>query len=173
MIADPWLRRASDVIEVTVAAMTPEALAWHLPDKWSSAEVLEHLGKSYGTTAYILEKCVREARTVATPPSWRQWLLTHVLLTLRYFPSGVRAPAVTKPDGLISPLEALASARMSLAALDIAAQKSAARFGAHVAVANHPLLGGFTTAQWRRFHWRHTRHHMRQIARLSRNRPPT
>ena len=69
---------------------------------------------------------------------------------------------MTVPGGL-SGEEALALARRTLQELDAAAARCAERFGAGVRVANHPILGGFTVGQWRRFHWVHTRHHMRQI----------
>ena len=70
---------------------------------------------------------------------------------------------MTVPDGL-SGEEALALARRTLRELDAAAQRCADTFGANVRVADHPILGGFTVRQWRRFHWVHTRHHVRQIA---------
>lgn len=170
MIADRWLRRSLEAIDSSTLGMTPAQLAWHPEGKWSSAEILEHLAKAYGSTAYILEKCVAEGRTVASPASWRQRVFTQIVVTVGYLPSGVEAPAVTRPEGLV-PLEALARARTSLEALDGAAQKSATLFGARVPVANHPILGGFSTAQWRRFHWVHTRHHMRQIAARRRDQP--
>jgi hypothetical protein len=172
VIADRWLRRSLEAIDASTRGMTPAQLAWHPEGKWSSAEILEHLAKAYGSTAYILEKCVAERRTVASPPTWRQRVFAVAVVTAGYLPSGVEAPTVTRPDGL-SPLEALAGARASLEALDVAARKSAAAFGARVPVANHPILGGFSTAQWQRFHWVHTRHHMRQIARRRRAQPPS
>lgn len=172
MIADRWLRRSLEAIDSTTRGMSPAQLDWHPEGKWSSAQVLEHLAKAYGSTAYILEKCVTEHRTVASPALWRQRVFTQMVVTAGYLPSGVEAPAVTRPEGL-PPLDALARARASLQALDDAAGKSAARFGSRVPVANHPILGGFSTAQWRRFHWVHTRHHMRQIAWLRRVQPPS
>lgn len=167
LLGDPSLRRALAGLDAATAGMTPEALAWHPPGKWSSAQVLEHLAKSYATTAYILDKCVNEQRPVGKPPSIRQRLFTTMVVSAGYLPTGVEAPAITRPDGL-PPLEALASARASLQALDRAAARCAAHFGRRVRVANHPLLGGFTTAQWQRFHWIHTRHHLKQIAGLRR-----
>jgi len=40
------------------------------------------------------------------------------------------------------------------------------RFGKRSKLANHFILGPLTAQEWRRFHWVHTRHHMKQIARL-------
>jgi hypothetical protein len=36
-------------------------------------------------------------------------------------------------------------------------------FGATRAVLDHPVIGPFSIADWRRFHWVHTRHHIKQI----------
>lgn len=161
----PDLAAARSAIDAATMHMTADDLARHVPGKWSSAQVLEHLAKAYGSTAYILDKCVREQRSVATPPSARQRLFTWVIVGVGYFPHGRPAPSVTIPDGM-RPLEALDAARTSLAALDTAAARGVEVFGLATRVANHPLLGGFTIPQWRRFHRVHTRHHMKQIAAL-------
>jgi hypothetical protein len=50
--------------------------------------------------------------------------------------------------------------------MDTALTDTEARFGASALVANHPYFAGLTVAQWRKFHWRHTCHHMRQIRAL-------
>ena len=36
-------------------------------------------------------------------------------------------------------------------------------FGATRAVLDHPVIGPFSVDDWRRFHWVHTRHHLKQI----------
>ena len=161
----PDLARARAAIDTATEGMTEGDLLRHAPGKWSSAQVLEHLAKAYGSTAYILDKCVREHRTVATPPLARQRFFAWVIIGVGYFPHGRSAPSVTIPGGM-SPLEALAAARTSLAALDAAAARGVEVFGPVTRVANHPLLGGFTIPQWRRFHRVHTRHHMKQIVAL-------
>lgn len=161
----PDLEAAHAAIDAATMNMTPDDLLRHAPGKWSSAQVLEHLAKAYGSTAYILDKCVEEHRTVATPPSAVQQLFAWIVVRIGYLPSGRTAPAVTLPEGL-PPLEALDAARTSLAALDAAAARAANVFGPAMRVANHPILGGFTIPQWTRFHRVHTRHHMKQIVAL-------
>ena len=42
------------------------------------------------------------------------------------------------------------------------------RFGARCKLASHFVLGPLTAEQWRKFHWIHTRNHMKQVARLKR-----
>jgi len=162
-LLDPHLQRALDAIEATTRGLTPEAWRRAAPGQWNSAQILEHLGKAYGSTAYILDKCVTDGTPKGRQPSWRQRVYATLIVDLGYFPTGVAAPEITRPDGLAG-IEALAYARETLHALDAAASRCDVRFGPRALVANHPILGGFTVRQWRRFHWSHTRHHMRQIA---------
>jgi hypothetical protein len=61
---------------------------------------------------------------------------------------------------------ALQTIRENLAAMDQGLAECEQRFGAQVKIADHVVLGPLTIPQWRRFHWVHTRHHMKQIARL-------
>lgn len=160
----PVLADARAAIDATCGAMSAEALARQpAPGTWSAAEVLEHLAKAYASTAYILDKCVTEQRTVGTPPSLAQRAVTLVIVRTGYFPTGRKAPSMTLPDGLPA-AAALEAARTALDALDAAAARALAAFGPRRRVANHPLLGGFTIDQWRRFHRAHTRHHTRLLA---------
>lgn len=162
-LSDPWLQRALDAIDVATSALSADDWVRAAPGQWNCAQILEHLGRAYGTTAYILDKCLADGAPKGRAPSWRQWLFAVLVVDVGYFPTGVPAPDVTRPTGLAAD-QALAYARETLTALDVAAARCLVRFGARVRVANHPLLGGFTVPQWQRFHWRHTRHHMRQIA---------
>ncbi len=166
-LSDPHLRRALQAIELATAGLASDAFATAPAGRWNSAQILEHLGKAYSRTAYILEKCLADDEPKGRPASWRQRLFTTLIVEVGYFPTGVKAPDMTIPEGL-SGSDALLAARQGLIALDQAASRCAARFGPRVLVANHPLLGGFTVRQWRRFHWAHTRHHVKQIARLHR-----
>lgn len=166
----PILRDARTLIDATCADVPRGALAWQRPGKWSGAQVLEHLAKAFGTTAYILDKCVREQRIVGTAPSLIQRCFTFAIVRAGYFPPGRQAPPVTHPVGL-EPDAALDAARASLDALDAAAAQALTAFGPRARVANHPLLGGFTVDQWRRFHRAHTRHHMRLLAGALASRP--
>lgn len=164
-LVDPHLQRALEALDAAGHALSTEGWLRAEPGHWNSAQIVEHLGKAFGSTAYILDKCVTDGAPKARTPSWRQRLFTALVVEVGYFPTGVRAPEMTLPEGLSGP-DALAFAREALGALDDAASRAAVRFGARVPIANHPILGGFSVRQWRRFHWMHTRHHVRQIARL-------
>jgi hypothetical protein len=41
-----------------------------------------------------------------------------------------------------------------------------ARHGKQTRLLDHPVLGPLTARQWRKFHWVHGRHHVKQILRL-------
>ncbi|BCS33818.1 hypothetical protein TBR22_A30460 [Luteitalea sp. TBR-22] len=164
MLTDPHLQRALDLIDSATRDFTSSDWETGAPGRWSRAAILEHLGKAYAATAYILDKCVHDGAPKGTAPAWRQRLFTWLIVDVGWFPTGARAPAMTLPEGMAG-AEALAYARRSLQALDEAAVRCAAAFAPAARVATHPILGGFTVDQWRRFHWSHTRHHVRQIAR--------
>jgi hypothetical protein len=166
-LTDPFLQKAIDAIDATAQTLSGDDWLRAGPGRWNCGQILEHLGKAYGSTAYIFDKCLADGEPKGRTPSWRQRLFIAVVVDIGYFPTGVQAPEVTRPTGLPAD-EALAYARETLTALDAAAARCLARFGARARIANHPILGGFTVPQWQRFHWLHTRHHMRQMAQRGR-----
>lgn len=160
---DSHLQRTLLALEATTASLTDAEWLAAPPGHWNAAQIVEHLAKAYEGTAYIFEKCLADDAPKGTPPTWRQRLFALMVVEAGWLPTGVKAPERTHPAGL-SAADALALARRSLAATDVAAARCETRFGPKALLANHPLLGGFTVRQWRRFHLAHTRHHMRQIA---------
>jgi hypothetical protein len=165
MPEDPHLRRARVLLDEATHGLSDAAWSDAREGHWSPAGVVEHLGKAYHGTAAMLEQSVTDGAPKGRAPHWRQRLFTWLIVDVGYFPTGAKAPAVTLPQGL-SGAEALVLARSGLEAFDAAAARCLAAFGPDARVATHPILGGFTVGQWRRFHWSHTRHHMRQVARL-------
>jgi hypothetical protein len=163
VLTDPSLQKALAAIDAAAGTLSGDAWRRAAPGQWNCGQIFEHLGKAFGSTAYILEKCLADGAPKGRAQSWRQWMFTSMVLDIGYFPTGIKAPEITRPTGLPAD-EAVIYARETLTALDAAATRCLARFGPRVRVANHPILGGFTVPQWQRFHWRHTHHHMRQIA---------
>ena len=80
--------------------MSSEQLSWHLPGKWSAAEVLEHLYLTYAGTIKGLEKVMTRGAPLATRPSLAQRVLTFVVVKFGYVPAGREAPAIVQPKGL-------------------------------------------------------------------------
>ena len=152
-------------LESAVEGMSSEQLSWHLSGKWCAAEVLEHLYLTYVGTIRGLEKVIARGTPLATRPSLAQRVLTFVVVKLGYMPAGREAPAIVQPRGL--PVEQVRhEIWVKLAAMDAAIARCAARFGRHVKLLDHPILGALSAAQWRTLHLVHGRHHQKQLLRL-------
>jgi hypothetical protein len=165
VVTSTHLRHALAAIERTTAGMSLDDLRRHPDGKWSASEILEHLAKAFANTARGLERCLENGRPIATRPALKQRIATMVVVAFGHFPSGREAPERTRPKG-IPPDESLKSVREGLVRMDQALAQCDTRFGRRVAILDHPILGALTVQQWRKFHWVHTRHHMKQIARL-------
>lgn len=159
------LARTLHAIEHQVEGMAPEDFERHPPGKWSSAGVLEHLAITFDGTRRNLQKCVDAGSRRASRPAFRQRMAVLKVIELGRFPTGIQAPARTVPTGLTG-ADALAAVRRNLPAMDRVMLECEAQFGTRGPLADHPILGPLTLRQWRRFHWVHTRHHLKQIARL-------
>ena len=131
--------------------------------RWNSAQILEHLGRSYGTTAKMLELNLGSGR----PPELRdatigEFLATLLIVKLGVFPTGAKAPAIVTPHGEAGPV-ALNRALTDLVRMDAAIAATAERWGKDKAIALHPRLGPLNASQWRKFHYVHGHHHVLQI----------
>lgn len=152
------------VLESAADGMSLEEMSWHLPEKWSAAEVLEHLYLTYSGTVKGFERLLEADKPLAMRASMRQRLRTLVVLRFSYLPEGRKAPRQTVPRGL--PAEKVRSeVQTEIAAMDAIIARCEARFGSGK-VLDHPILGPLTAAQWRKFHLIHGRHHGKQILRL-------
>lgn len=158
---NPVLERTRTTIERSVVTATEAAMCAAPTGKWSAAAILEHLSLTYTGTSRSMSKAMEHGRPIGHRPSVRQRAAQALVVGVGYFPR-VDAPAGTKPAGL-APSAALAALRRALAEMDEAIAAAERAFGSHALVADHPLLGGFTPARWRRFHLQHARHHARQI----------
>ena len=61
-----WLARIEGMLTSATAGMTEEQLLWHPEGKWSTAEILEHLSKTYTGTALGYEKAIAAQRSLAS-----------------------------------------------------------------------------------------------------------
>jgi hypothetical protein len=158
----PFLQSALDEIDAAAGPLTPDGLARPVEGRWSIAEILEHLTLAFTLNRAALEKSLASGELRARRPRLTQRLGRILVIDVGYFPR-VEAPEMTRPTAGISPESSLASVRDALIAVDATLTRVGARFGEAVFVANHPYFAGLTVPQWRKFHWRHTRHHMRQV----------
>jgi hypothetical protein len=159
---DAWLDRLRN--EITEATMGLNDSEWNRAPKgrWNSAQILEHLGRTYGTTAKMLELMIG----AGSPPQVRparltEFLLRVLIVDMGVFPSGAKSPAMVAPIGEPGP-SALKRALTNLERMDAAIAAAEERWG-EGPIAMHPILGPFNASQWRRFHCIHGHHHVRQI----------
>jgi hypothetical protein len=140
----------------------PECSTRRDPNKWSVAEIVEHLQRAYLGTAKGFEKCLEKGEPIATPVPLKKRLQAFVVINLGYFPVGRAAPKYIIPTGELNLQTVLDAVRRDLARLDTAAVRVRDQFGS-VRVVDHPILGAFSVDQWLKFHLVHTRHHEKQI----------
>jgi hypothetical protein len=159
---DAYLHKALETIERTVGPLSVETIARKSEGRWSIAEILEHLSLAFTFNTATIEKALASGEVRGREPRLTQLLGRILVVDVGYFPR-VEAPERTRPHGSVPPERSLETIRHSLAELDVALSRAAARFGDLARVANHPYFQGLTVPQWRKFHWRHTVHHMKQV----------
>jgi hypothetical protein len=161
---DSLLEELKQALESAVQGMSNRQMNWHPAEKWSAAEVLEHLYLTYTGTIKGFERVLTAGQPIAGRASLRQRLRTLVVLRLNHLPDGRKAPKQTVPRGLNSET-VRGEVVQKLEAMDGIIAQCEARFG-HGKVLDHPILGPLTAAQRRKFHWIHGHHHVKQILRL-------
>lgn len=161
----PHLQRAIDAINSTTGSLTVESLSRCAPGKWSIAEILEHLTLVYTRNAAGFSKVVETGEPRASRPALKQRVGRTLVVDLAYFPR-VPAPEASMPCGSMPAERVRELALAALAALDLAVARADARFGDRTPLLNHPYFAGMSVRQWRKFHWRHTVHHMKQARRI-------
>ena len=159
---DAYLRRALEEIERRVVPLDTAAMSRSVDGRWSACDILEHLTLAYRANAATFEKALASGTLRARRPRLAERVGKLLVIDLGYFPR-VEAPEGTRPCGSITPDGSLAAIREALAALDATMARVVARFGVEPLAANHPYFAGLTVPQWRKFHWRHAVHHMRQV----------
>ena len=163
---DFYLQRLQDAIVTVTAGMSPEGLGRRpQPGKWSAAEILEHLYLTYTGTTKGFEKCIEAGAPLARSRTWRDRARTTVVVGLGYLPEGRKSPKNAEPRGI--PCDrVLAEFAEKIVAMDGAIAKAEEKFGSRIPLVDHPILGPLRAAQWRKFHWVHGRHHLKQLRRL-------
>jgi DinB family protein len=160
-----YLQSAYAAIETAIEGMSAEQMARHREGKWSTSEILEHLALAFGSTAKVMQKCLECGKPSGTRPKLRDRFVSGVVTGLGYIPEGRKAPKHVVPKG-IQAQEAQTLVFENLKLMDQTMQRCEEQFGEKIKIADHPILGPLSLRGWRKFHWVHTRHHMKQIARL-------
>jgi len=130
--------------------------------KWNSNQILEHLYLTYKNTNKGIAKCMADGRPLATSASMKHRAKSLVVLGLGYLPEGAKAPERSLPRGL-SGDEVRATVLTEMERMASGLDDCERRFGVSTKIMDHPILGPLTGEEWRKFHWLHGRHHVRQI----------
>ena len=162
---DAYLQRLQDAIASATLGMTAEDLTCHPEGKWSTAQVLEHLYLTYTGTVKGCERCLQAGQPLARTPLLNDRMKAFVVTGLGYLPNGRKAPERTQPRGMLAD-EITREIGPQILAMDELFTRCEARFGKRSRVLDHPFLGPLTARQWRKFHWVHGRHHLKQIRKL-------
>ena len=130
--------------------------------KWCASQILEHLLMTYKSSARALEKALQQGSPIVTKATLQQRMAAITVLKIGYMPGGRKAPERVVPKGL-----SCAQVRQEYAAelrkMSERLDDCECRFGPRTKILDHPFLGPLTAAEWRRFHWVHGKHHIRQI----------
>jgi Protein of unknown function (DUF1569) len=159
-----YLERLRVEIDDASASASADALSHAPAGKWNASQILEHLFLTYKHTNRGIAKCLETGAPLATRPTLKDRIATLLVVNLGYMPEGRKAPERAIPRGM--PGEEI---RRALAAelqnMDSGLDACERRFGVGTKILDHPFLGPLTVDQWRKFHWVHGRHHVRQIRR--------
>lgn len=162
---DFYLQRLQDAISSATEALSAEELTRHPEGKWCTAEILEHLYLSYTGTIKGFERCIQAGQPTARSPQFMDHMRKFVVIGLNYFPEGRKAPKNTVPKGE-SVEEVRSAIAPTIAAMDTIIAEAEKKYGAQTLVLDHPILGPMRGQDWRKFHWIHGNHHLKQIRRL-------
>jgi hypothetical protein len=156
------LQAALDAVESAAGSLPTAVISRPVPGRWCVGEILEHLTLAFTANAAVFEKALASDTLKVRQPNLRQRVGRVVVIGFGYFPR-VETPESTRPRGSIAAGRSVESVREALMKLDDVMNRVVVRFGEDVPAANHPYFMGLTVRQWRKFHWRHTVHHMRQV----------
>jgi hypothetical protein len=162
---DAYLQRLQDAIASATKGMTAGQLQRHPEGKWCAAEILEHLYLTYTGTSKAFERCLQAGKPLARKPAFMDRLRTFVVTGLGHMPEGRKSPKHALPRGMV-PEELVSEIGQRIADMNEAIARCEALYGKRTRVLDHPVLGPLTARQWRKFHWVHGRHHVKQIHRL-------
>ena len=138
---------------------------------WTTQEVIEHLVLTYRNTGALFDRYLARNSPSSQPITAKHRILQYLVIRCGGFPRGVSAPEHVRPGKSGMPPmngdELCACLRSELEKLDAKIDECSKAF-AKASFAPHFIFGPLTAEQWRRFHFVHGRHHLKQLARIRR-----
>jgi len=136
-------------------------------DAWSIQQISEHLSRTYGATIAAFEDRMVKGHCTRTSASMRQLLGQFMITKLGRFPEGRVAPEAVAPRSTVAMesgdaiFERLAA---RIAVMQTLLMQAEREFGRKQRCTSHMVLGPMSVDSWRRFHWVHGQHHLKQMA---------
>ncbi len=158
---DSYLERLQQELEATIGPLSSEIMKQAPAGKWSAAQIAEHLFLTYKGTAAGLAKCL-EKGPLAKPSTLKDRIATTLVVRLGYMPGGRKSPERAMPRGA-SPDDVRRDLFVELQKVSAALDDCERRYGPRTKLMDHPFIGPLTADEWRKFHFVHGRHHLRQI----------
>lgn len=159
---DSYIERLRHELEEATRRASASDLAQPPPGKWNAAQILEHLFLTYKNTNRGLAKCFEQGAPLATRATFGHRMATLLVVNIGYMPGGRKAPERALPRGM-PPQDVQRDLIPELMRMGSGLDDCERRFGAGAKIMDHPFLGPLTAGEWRKFHWVHGRHHVRQI----------
>ncbi len=157
------LQKLSGEIRSAVDGIGERELAYRPSEgKWSTAEVLEHLQRTYTGTSKGLERVLERGAPMVTPVGLKLRIAQWYVTCLGRLPEGRKSPKAAEPTGTALSTELPRTIFEKLAEMDALLVRCEERFG-RGKLMDHPILGALNPAEWRKFHLAHGRHHLKQV----------
>jgi ribosomal protein S6E (S10) len=164
---DFYLEQLTKGITSATESLDQDTWSWHPEGKWSAGEIFEHLFLTYTGTIKGFARCLEAGKPLARTPTLADRIRTLVVVGIGYMPGGRKAPKHAAPRG--TPREqVIAQVFAKIFEMDAIISQAEAKYGFGTRVLDHPILGPLRGWEWRKFHWVHGRHHLRQICELRR-----
>jgi Protein of unknown function (DUF1569) len=132
--------------------------------KWTPAQIVEHLALGIGWSAEKFQARRAHAPMAARPRTPAETIARLLILGLRWFPPGRKAPERSVPPDAPDRQAAESHFLAAIAAWEQLEKELLPRRAGDLYV-KHPRLGDLSLEDWMRFHTIHARHHARQIRR--------
>jgi hypothetical protein len=172
---DPVLHRLEVELSRSLQGLTGPQTQLHPQldsDRWNICQIVQHLLLTYSSTVSSFEERVAKGHPTRSRATPFQLLVRFFVFGIGVIPVRRKAPEITLPpaqtpqplptgDTLISSISA------GLADMDKVLHKAEGHFHS-VPCLSHFAFGPLSIPQWRRFHFVHGRHHIRQILAIRR-----
>ena len=164
----PKFVRLRKTLSYAIAGMDIGDLCRHPEGKWSTAEILDHLNLTYLGTIKNLERRITEGKPCAEGGRSKKRWARLAVTRFGYVPNGRKSPERALPRG-VPPQQVTSEIMENIVRLDGVIAQCETHFPGGVPIAEHPILGPLTAAEWRGFHLAHGCHHAKQVRALKKN----